>query len=270
MPNDPATHGSAATTLPTIDLAGARVVVTGGTKGIGAAIAVHAAEAGADVVAAARTPGQPLPGVRFVRADVSTPAGVAGLVAESTALLGRIDVLVNNVGNPTHPPAAAWELADEDWLGDLNMNLMTAVRLDRAVIPSMIDQGHGVIIHMSSVVSRLPPATLLGYATAKAALNTYSKGLSNEVAEHGIRVNSVLPGLIETDTMNDHLAHLAAADGTDVETARQAFTDGFSVPMGRMGHADDVAGLVVFLASSHARYLTGGRYAVDGGMDPTS
>jgi NAD(P)-dependent dehydrogenase (short-subunit alcohol dehydrogenase family) len=270
MTNDPTVHAPRATALPTIDLAGARVVVTGGTKGIGAAIAVHAAEAGADVVAAARTPGQPLPGVRFVQADVSTPAGVADLMAESVTLLGGIDVLVNNVGNATHPPAAAWQLADEDWLGDLNMNLMTAVRLDRAVIPSMIDRGHGVIIHMSSVVSEMPPATLLGYATAKAALNTYSKGLSNEVATYGIRVNSVLPGLIETDTMTDHLALLAEADGTDVETARQAFTDGFAVPMGRMGHADDVAKLVIFLASAHARYLTGGRYAVDGGMNPAS
>jgi NAD(P)-dependent dehydrogenase (short-subunit alcohol dehydrogenase family) len=110
----------------------------------------------------------------------------------------------------------------------------------------------------------------LGYATARAALNTCRKGLSNEVAEHGIRVDAVLPGLIETDTMTSHLALLAEADGTDVETARQAFTDGFSVPVGRMGHADDVAKLVLFLASRHARYLTGGRYAVDGGMNPAS
>ncbi|MCZ2850845.1 oxidoreductase [Modestobacter sp. VKM Ac-2978] len=270
MTNDSLTHDSLTTTFPAIDLTGVRFLVTGGTKGIGAAIALHAAEAGADVVAAARSAAPGLLGVRFVQADVSTPAGVAGLMAESAQLLGGIDVLVNNVGNPTHTPAAAWEMADEDWLGDLNMNLMTAVRLDRAVIPSMIDRGSGVIIHMSSVVSRFPPAGLLPYATAKAALNNYSKGLSNEVARHGIRVNSVLPGLIETDTMTDHLAFLAEADGTDIDTARQAFTDGFSVPMGRMGHADDVARLVIFLTSAHARYLTGGRYAVDGGMNPAS
>lgn len=202
--------------------------------------------------------------------DVSTPDGVAALVDEATRLLGGVDVLINNVGNPTHPPAAAWEMVDEDWLGDLNMNLMTAVRLDRAVIPAMVTQGSGVIIHMSSVVSRLPPAGLLPYATAKAALNTYSKGLSNEVAVHGIRVNAVLPGLIESETMTEHLTFLAEADGTDVDTARRAFTEGFSVPMRRMGHADDVARLVVFLASSHAIYLTGGRYAVDGGMNPTT
>jgi len=263
-------NNTTATRFPAIDLSGVRLLVTGGTKGIGAAIAVHAAEAGAHVVAAARTPAAGLTGVGFVQADVSTAGGVGDLVAEATRVLGGVDVVVNNVGNPTHNPAVAWEMADEDWLGDLNMNLMTAVRLDRAVIPAMIAQGGGVIIHMSSVVSRFPPAELLPYATAKAALNTYSKGLSNEVAQHGIRVNSVLPGLIETDTMTDHLAYLAKADGTDIETARQAFTDGFSVPMGRMGHADDVARLVVFLASPHARYLTGGRYAVDGGMNPAS
>lgn len=260
--------------LPVTDLSGSRVLVTGGTKGIGAAIATRAAEAGADVVAAARTPArtsaEDLSSALFIQADVSTPEGVAALVEESTRVLGGIDVLVNNVGNPTHPPAVAWEMADEHWLGDLNMNLMTAVRLDRAVIPSMVARGGGVIIHMSSVVSRLPPANLLPYATAKAALNTYSKGLSNEVAGFGIRVNSVLPGLIETDTMTEHLAFLAEEDGTDIDTARQAFTDGFAVPMGRMGYADDVARLVIFLASPYARYLTGGRYAVDGGMYPGS
>lgn len=258
------------TGFPTIDLEGARVLVTGGSKGIGAAIASHASSAGGVVVTAARTPADDNTAVRAVRADVSTAAGVAALVTETRRLLGGIDVLINNVGNPTHPPAAAWDMADEDWLGDLNMNLMTAVRLDRAVIPAMIAQGGGVIIHMSSVVSRFPPADLLPYATAKAALNTYSKGLSNEIARHGVRVNSVLPGLIETDTMTDHLTHLAQADGTDLETARRAFTDGFSVPMGRMGEADDVARLVVYIASPHARYLTGGRYAVDGGMNPAS
>lgn len=265
MNNDSSGEG-----FPVIDLSGARVLITGGTKGIGAAIAVHAAQAGAQVVAAARSRAEEFSTVRVVQADVSTPEGVSTLIERSTQLLGGIDVLVNNVGNPTHPPAAAWEMTDENWLGDLNMNLMTAVRLDRTVLPSMIARRSGVIIHMSSVVSRFPPADLLPYATAKAALNTYSKGLSNEVAKHGLRVNSVLPGLIETDTMTDHLALLAKADGTDIDTARKTFTDGFAVPMGRMGHAEDVARLVIFLASSSARYLTGGQYAVDGGMNPSS
>ena len=262
---------AAAPTAPlAVDLAGVRVLVTGGSKGIGAAVAAHAAEAGAAVVAASRTPAGHLASIHAVRADVSTAEGAAALVEEATRVLGGIDVLVNNVGNPTGPPATAWEVTDEQWLADLNMNLMTAVRLDRAVLPAMTGRGSGVILHMSSVVSRMPPAGLLPYATAKAALNTYSKGLSNEVARHGVRVNAVLPGLIETGTMTKHLALLAHAGGTDIDTARRTFTEGFAVPLRRMGQADDVARLVTFLASPQARYLTGGRYAVDGGMNPAS
>jgi len=111
---------------------------------------------------------------------------------------------------------------------------------------------------------------LLPYSAAKAALNSYSKGLSTELAAHGIRVNAVLPGLVETAGMTEYLTLRAAEAGTDIDTARRIFTDGFSVPMGHMGHVDDVARLVIFLASNHARYITGGQYTVDGGMMPSS
>jgi NAD(P)-dependent dehydrogenase (short-subunit alcohol dehydrogenase family) len=252
------------------ELAGQRVLITGGTKGIGAAIAMHAELAGADVlVAARRMPSSPVAG-RFIHADVSTPEGVTTLAEEAAATLGGIDILVNNVGNPTHPPANVLETSDESWLGNLEMNLMTAVRLDRAVLPGMLERRHGVIIHMSSVVSRYPAADLLAYSTAKAALNSYSKGLSTELAPHGIRVNAVLPGLIETDGMTQYLSALASETGRDIEAARTNFMEGFSVPMGRMGHPIDVARLVVFLASPLAVYATGGLYTVDGGMSPGS
>lgn len=258
------------TPSPTLDLAGKRVLVTGGTQGIGAAIAAHATHAGADVLVAARTRADGADTARFVKADVSTPRGVSALAEEAETVLGGVDVLIDNVGNPTHPPATAWDMSDEDWLSVFTMNLMSAVRLDRALIPGMIARGGGAIIHISSVVSRVPAANLLPYSAAKAALNSYSKGLSTELAAHGVRVNTVLPGLIETDGMTTYLTQRAAEAGTDIDTARRTFTDGFSVPMGHMGHVDDVARMVMFLASDQARYLTGGQYTVDGGLTPTN
>ena len=257
-------------TSPTLDLAGKRVLVTGGTKGIGAAIAAHATRAGAHVLVAARTPADGDGTAPVVQADVSTARGVSRLAAEAESVLGGVDVLVDNVGNPTHPPAAAWDMSDEDWLSVFAMNLLSAVRLDRALIPGMIARGSGAIIHISSVVSRVPAANLLPYSAAKAALNSYSKGLSTELAPHGIRVNTVLPGLVETAGMTTYLTLRAAEAGTDIDTARRTFTDGFSVPMGHMGHVDDVAQMVMFLASDQARYVTGGQYTVDGGLTPTS
>lgn len=259
-----------ATDHAAIDLTGTRMVVTGGTKGIGAAIARHATAAGAEVLVAARAPSQEASAGRFVQADVSTPAGVATLVEAVHDLLGGVDVIVDNAGNPTHAPGPVLEMTDEDWMGDLNVNLMSAVRLDRALLPSMIARGSGVVIHMSSVVSRFPPADVVPYAAAKGALNTYSKALSNEVARHGIRVNNVLPGIVETAGMTDYLGVRADEAGTDVATARQVLIDGFRIPMGAMGDAVDVARLVVFLASPHASYLTGGQFAVDGGMAPAA
>lgn len=256
--------------LSAIDLVGKRVLITGGTKGIGAAIAAHATQAGADVLVAARTRSEGVETARFLQADVSTSEGVSALAEQAITVMGGVDVLVDNVGNPTHPPAAAWDMSDQDWLGVLTMNLMSAVRLDRAVIPGMIERGSGAIIHISSVVSRIPAASLLPYSAAKAALNSYSKGLSTELAAHGIRVNAVLPGLVETAGMTEYLTLRAAEAGTDIDTARRIFTDGFSVPMGHTGHVDDVARLVIFLASNHARYITGGQYTVDGGMMPSS
>lgn len=255
---------------PTLELAGRRVLVTGGTKGIGAAIAAHATRAGADVLVAARTPADGAGPAPFVQADLSTAEGVSRLAQEAETVLGGVDVLIDNVGNPTHPPAAAWDMSDEDWLSVLTMNLLSAVRLDRALVPGMISRGSGVIIHISSVVSRVPAATLLPYSAAKAALNSYSKGLSNELAAHGVRVNAVLPGLIETAGMTTYLTLRAEAAGTDIDTARRTFTDGFSVPIGHIGHVDDVARMVMFLASDQAQYLTGGQYTVDGGMTPTN
>ena len=135
----------------------------------------------------------------FIRADLSMAAGCTKVVNEVTSGFGGIDILVSVVGASSAPSGGFATLSDEEWQKELNINLLAAVRLDRGLLPGMIKQGSGVIIHVSSIQRRLPlfEATL-AYAAAKAALTTYSKGLSNEVGPKGIRVNTVAPGFIET------------------------------------------------------------------------
>uniref|UniRef100_A0AAU3GSW3 SDR family oxidoreductase n=1 Tax=Streptomyces sp. NBC_01401 TaxID=2903854 RepID=A0AAU3GSW3_9ACTN len=254
---------------PADEFSGVRVLVTGGTKGIGAAVAVRFAEAGADVVVAARTPVEEPAAGRFVSADVATADGAARLADEATRLLGGIDVLVNNAGSQTYIPGGALEAADDDWYRDLDTNLMSAVRLDRALLPGMIAQNRGVIVHITSGQARLPGAASLPYAAAKAATTVYSKGLANEVGKHGIRVNTVVPGLIETSAVTRRLDRMAADSGGDTETARRQLIERVGIPLGHPGLPADVAEVVAFLASDRAAFLTGSQYVVDGGSLPT-
>ena len=247
----------------------ARILVTGGTRGLGAAIARRFADAGARVIVAARTPVRDPPAGTFVRADVSTPEGVMDLAKRSLDIVWGIDVLVDNAGGSSHVPDGVLAMTDDDWLRDLNASLLSAVRLDRALLPSMIEQQSGVVIHVTSGAARLPQPSALPYAAAKAALTTYSKGLANEVGPHGIRVNAVVPGFIKSDAHTRSLEKMARETGSDLETVRQQLVDSFGIPLGRAGEGDDVARLVVFLASPAGAYLTGSQYVVDGGLIPT-
>ncbi|MCW2907999.1 MAG: short-chain dehydrogenase/reductase [Actinomycetia bacterium] len=259
-------------TTPANGLSGARVVVTGGTRGIGAATARRLAEAGAEVVVAARTaPTSPEPGPgRFLAADIASPGGVATLARQALDLLGGVDVLVSNAGGQTHRPEGVLSFTDEDWQHDLDLNLLSAVRLDRALLPAMIAQGRGgAIVHVGSNAARLPRPASLPYTAAKAALTAYSKGLAKEVGRHGIRVNVVLPGLIRTESLDSRMAALAGQAGTDPETVLDRTVAAMDIPLDRAGTAGEVAELIAFLVSPAAGYLTGSQFTVDGGVLPT-
>ena len=250
-----------------------RILVTGGTKGIGEAIVRRFTEGGGLVATTGRSalPDGQRPTL-FVQADMSTVGGVNAVVARVLAEWGSIDILVDCVGGSDAPNGGYAALHDAHWASAINLNLMSAVRLDRTLVPGMIERGHGVIVHVASIQHRLPlPDSTLAYAAAKAALRTYSKGLAREVGPKGVRVNTVSPGFIETSGAHDMILQLAKSSSIGEDTARQAIVDMIGgIPIGRPGRPEEVAELVAFLASVRAASIHGVDYVIDGGTIPTT
>lgn len=250
------------------ELSGKIVLVTGGTKGAGKAIAERLLMAGATVVVSARKEAQDMNiNMHFIAADLSTQAGTQKLVGETLQRFGRLDILVNNLGSSETPGGGFAVLNDEHWESTFMANLFAPVRLDRGFLPQMIDRGNGVIIHIASIQGRLPLYdSTLPYAAAKAGLINYSKSLSNEVSPKGIRVLTVSPGWIMTDSAINMMERIAVSSNGTIEQATQSVMDALGgIPMGRPAEPAEVAELVGFLVSPRAGYLTGTEYVIDGG-----
>jgi NAD(P)-dependent dehydrogenase (short-subunit alcohol dehydrogenase family) len=256
-----------------LGLAGRRALVTAGSRGIGRAVVERLREAGAAVLATARThPGDLHDGDLFAAADITTAAGCVAVADAVQGRLGGLDILVNVLGGSLAQAGGFAVLDDDAWHRVLDLNLFPSVRLDRALLPGMLAQGSGVIIHVTSIQRQVPlPEATLAYAAAKAALSNYSKGLSKEVSPKGVRVVRVSPGWVETEAAVGLVNRLAADLGTDYEGGRRALMDSLGgIPIGRPSRPREVADLIAFLASPLAGTITGAEYVIDGGTVPTA
>jgi NAD(P)-dependent dehydrogenase (short-subunit alcohol dehydrogenase family) len=256
-----------------LHLTGKVAVVTGASRGIGLAVVRALAAEGVRVVAGARTVTGELNrlagdgAVRPVEVDLSTPDGPGRLVDAAVAVFGRIDLLVNNVGAVRPRPAGFLAVSDEDWIGTMNINFLAHVRTVRAALPHLYAAGTSSIVTIASVNAALPDPLVIDYSAAKAALVNFSKALSKEVGPKGVRVNTISPGPVSTDLWlgaDGVAATLAGVGGGDpAEIADRAAHESVT---GRFTGPEEVAGLVLYLASDRAANVTGANMAIDGGL----
>jgi NAD(P)-dependent dehydrogenase (short-subunit alcohol dehydrogenase family) len=247
-------------------------VVTGASRGIGLAIVRALAFRGATVVAGARRSSAELDElaagkVDIVLVDLTEPFGPAGLVEAAGE---RIDVLVNNVGGAPVRTGGFLEVTDDQWATSIALNLLVAVRTTRSALARMLPARHGAIVNVCSVNAELPDPAVIDYGAAKAALLNFSKALSKEVGPHGIRVNTVSPGPVSTDLWMGNAgvaATVARATGaTPEEVVDRTVGD---IVTGRFSQPDEIADVVVLLASDRAANVTGTDVRIDGGLVPT-
>ncbi|MFJ4467906.1 SDR family NAD(P)-dependent oxidoreductase [Streptomyces sp. NPDC089424] len=253
-------------------------VVTGAGKGIGLATVEALGREGVRVVAGSRSATPELTAlsdkydVTFVPVDLATPDGADALVRHAVDAHGRLDILVNNLG-ATDSRSGFLEVDDSEWRRVFDVTFFSAVRASRAALPHLLEAGDAAIVNISSINARLPYPMVVDYSAAKAALTNLTKALSEEFAPRGVRVNAVAPGPVRTPfwTAPGGLAEvMAASAGTTPQEAIDVVAPRtMGISTGRVTEPQEVADLVLFLASPVAGNVTGTEFLIDGGQAKT-
>ena len=250
-----------------VRLDGRTALITGGSRGLGRAMAIRFAESGARVAIAARRPEVLDETRREIEAvaqdkvfavpfDAYDPGAFEPVHRAVVEALGPVDILVNNAGTRAAKPFL--EVDDAAWQSDLDLKLFAAIRMSRLVLPAMRERGWGRILNTLAIQAKAPPPKTSPTSISRAAGLALTKVLAAEFAEHGITVNAMPEGLIESDQINEVMETEAGA----LERARRR------IPAGRLGKAEEFADLACFLASDRAAYLNGVAVNVDGGLSP--
>lgn len=257
-----------------LNLKGRKIVVTGAGEGIGRALALAFAGEGARVAACARGAKRldalaneiEGSGHVFQTADLTKPEDIRTFYHKVHQAFGGIDVLVNNVG-AILKIADFFELTDEDWQDSFDVNLMTVVRLTRLFISSLKNSGTPRIINISSIAAAKPGEVFPQYSAMKAALSNLTSSLAQTLAPDKILVNSVSPGPVWTRSWEDEAREAAEKSGADLPKTREELSarTAQNIPLKRMGMPEDITGLVLFLASDRASWITATDFTVDGG-----
>lgn len=257
-----------------LGISGRRAIVTGASRGIGAAVTLRLVGEGVAVSCCARNGDDLLileekaaggAGRLFtMSADLSVEESVTDFLRFSEDRLGTVDILVNNVGVPFRRDFTT--MSAQDWSDGLRLNLMVAVRATSAVLPGMCDRRWGRVVMVTSGGAKYPTASRVDYSAAKAAMWSMTKALARDMGRHGVLVNAVAPGMIMTEMWEKQALEVGRATGARPE---EVLTErGSRVPVRRLGTADEVADVIVFLASERASYVNGASIDVDGGLGP--